>query len=339
MIGDRRATIIGFAGALLVLAGLVWFVGPQEVIDGLSAADPPIVVLVVLTAVVWVSAWGMSLWTVLRALGAPISAITAVAVFSSAMFANNVTPFGQAGGEPVSALLISRASDSEYETGLAAIASVDTMHFGPSIGFTLIGLAYVVLDQAQLSRNIVVATGILGGLTVVLVVVGLLGWQYRYRLEEAVIRGVTPIVHAVRRVVPGLGELSSEAIRTRIEGFFHAIERVATDRRTIAMAIGFSGLGWLALSTALWLSLVAVGADVPFAPVLMVVPLGSIAGFTPLPGGSGAIEGAFVGLLVAGTGVSAGLATSAVMVHRAATYWLPTLIGGGVASAIGTSGK
>jgi len=338
MLGDRRATIIGFAGALLVLAGLIWFIGPQDILDGLSAADPAMVALVLLAAAGWVSAWGMSLWTVLRALGAPIPAWKAIAVFTSAMFANNVTPFGQAGGEPVSALLISRAADSDYEDGLAAIASVDTMHFAPSIGLTLVGITFVLLQGVTPGRNILFATGILAVLTVGFVIAALVGWRYRYRVESLIVAGMTPIVSAVRRILPGHSELSSNAIERRIENFFHSIERVATDRKTIAMAIGFSALGWFSLSLALWFAVTAVGADVPLGPVLLVAPLGSIAGFTPLPGGSGAIEGAFAGLLVAATGISAGLAFSGVMVHRAATYWLLTLIGGGVASAIGANG-
>jgi uncharacterized protein (TIRG00374 family) len=99
--------------------------------------------------------------------------------------------------------------------------------------------------------------------------------------------------------------------------------------------MGFSALGWIALSTSLWLSLYALGHAVPFAATLFVVPVGSIAGITPLPGGLGGLEAVFIALLVPTAGVPASVATAAVLIHRGATYWFPTLVGGGVAATIG----
>jgi uncharacterized protein (TIRG00374 family) len=54
---------------------------------------------------------------------------------------------------------------------------------------------------------------------------------------------------------------------------------------------------------------------------------GNVAGsVVPTPGGLGGIELALIGLLTA-TGVNAGVATSAVFLFRAATYWLQIPIG------------
>ena len=148
--GDLRTTLVGFAGALCVLAVLLWFVGVGDVVSALSMASPPVLVVIVVVATCWLTAWGLSLRTVLGVLGAPITIPSAVLVFAGATFANNVTPFGQAGGEPVSALLVSRASDSEYETGLAAIASVDALNFVPSIALALVGwVGYARLARAE----------------------------------------------------------------------------------------------------------------------------------------------------------------------------------------------
>jgi uncharacterized membrane protein YbhN (UPF0104 family) len=71
------------------------------------------------------------------------------------------------------------------------------------------------------------------------------------------------------------------------------------------------------------------------ATTLLVVPVGSIASIAPLPGGSGAIETVLVTLLVSTTAVPGAVATSAVLVHRGATYLLPMLLGAAVASALG----
>lgn len=335
MESDRLPTLVGFAGALIVLAGLIWVVGVNDIVAALTQARVSIVALVLVVATLWLSAWGLALKTVLGALDSPVSARTAILVYSAAVFSNNVTPFGQAGGEPLSGLLISEAADSEYETGLAAIASVDALHFVPSIGFSLIGFVFVLAGAVQLGRNLLFAAGAVATLAVALPVGSYLGWRYRYKLEAAVARLVTPFVQTVSRVIPGREPPTAAAIEERIDRFFVAIDRIAGDRSTLLEVLAFSALGWLALSVSLWLSLYSLNAVVPFAAVLLVVPVGSIASATPLPGGSGAIETVIVTLLVPTAGVSPAVATSAVLIHRGATYWLPTLVGGGVASSLG----
>ena len=336
MNGDRLSTLVGFLAALVVLALLVWVIGIGDVLNALGQADRSVLPVVVLAAVVWLSAWGLALWSVLRAIGTPIPAPKAVFVFSAAVFSNNVTPFGQAGGEPVSAMLISSVADSEYESGLAAIASVDTLHFVPSITCSVVGFVYILANAAQLTRNVVVAAGGAVALVAVILTLAALGWRNQDRVEGLLVAVVAPVLAFVGRLVPGRSPPDRTDIERRIGGFFVAVGRVARSRRTLATAMGFSALGWVALSASLWLSLYALGHAVPFAATLFVVPVGSIAGATPLPGGLGGLETAFIALLVPTAGVSASVATAAVLVHRGATYWLPTMVGGGAATVIGT---
>lgn len=331
---DLRASLAGFAGALVVLVLLFWLVGIQRILDALSQADPALTGVVLAVAAGWLTAWGLSLWTVLGVLGSPVSPVRSVAVFAASMFANNVTPFGQAGGEPVSALFISRATDSEYESGLAAIASVDSLNFIPSIGLAALGIAYFS-TQIAFGRRLRVATFAVGTLAVGVPVLAYVAWRYRERVEKTAVRALMPVFRGFGRVLPRRTPPTSEAVHVRVRGFTRAVGRVATDRRSLAMALGFSFAGWFCLATSLWVSLSAVGVTVPFAVTLVAVPVGAIAGVTPLPGGLGGVEAVLVGLLVA-LGVGPTVATAAVMLHRAATYWLPMLVGGVVAGTLGT---
>jgi hypothetical protein len=332
---NRVATVLGFAGALLVLAALVWLVGIADVLAALRSIDPLLLVVIFVNALLWLVAWGLALRTVLSALGQRIPVYLATLVLAAAVFANNVTPFGQAGGEPISGYLISRATDSEYETGLAAIASVDALHFVPSLGLALGGMVFVVLGAASLGRNLLIAGIAVVVLVVALPVAAYLGWRYRYELEAAVVRALTPVLRGVGRFVPGRSPPSPHVIEQRIETFFTAIDRVAASRTTLVEAIGFSALGWLLLCVSLWLSVYALGWTVPFSAVLLVVPMAKVAGITPLPGGLGGIEAILVALLISTTGIPAGVAGAAVLVHRAATYWFPVVVGGGGAFALG----
>jgi hypothetical protein len=342
MDGDRLTTVLMFAAALVLLGVVVWVSGVEEVFGALSAADSSVLVVVLAFAAVWLSAWGLALWTVLRAIGAPISAPKAVFVFSAAVFSNNVTPFGQAGGEPVSALLISTAADSEYETGLAAIASVDTLHFVPSVGFSIVGFVYVLAGAARLTDNVALAAVGVAVLVVAILSAATLGWRYRDRVEAGLVRTVTPLARGLFRLVPGRSPPTAADVEERIDGFLTAVGRVANSRRTVAVAMGFSAVGWFALSASLVLALYALGhplTPAAFAATLFVVPVGSIAGVTPLPGGLGGLEAAFITLLVPTAGVSVSTATAAVLIHRGATYWLPTLLGGGAATVLGNRAR
>ena len=330
---DLRATAAGFLGAVAALGLIAHVVGVGDLLFALSLARLDVVAVVVAVAGVWLVAWALALRTVLAALGAAVSLWRASAVYAGVLFANNVTPFGQAGGEPVSALFVAESTGTGYETALAAVASADSLNVVPSTALGLAGVAYLSVTVAVGDRLRVAGAAVVA-LAVALPAVGYLAWRARPRLEAAAVAAIAPAVWVVGRTVPRLEAPTREAVATRVDGFFRAIEVVGTDRRTLGVALGFSTLGWLAQAAALWLSLYAVGVVAPVPAVLVAVPVGAIAGVTPLPGGLGGVEAVPIALLVPLGGVTAATAAAAVLLHRGAIYWLPTLLGGGVATAL-----
>jgi hypothetical protein len=336
--GRLRATILGFAGALVVFALLFTIAGVEDLFATLAAADLRVVALVFLATLGWLAAWGFSLRTVLDVLGVSLSVPEAFLVFTGAMFSNNVTPFGQAGGEPITALLISRVADTEYETGLAAIASVDTLNFVPSITIAVVGVGYFVTETAfGTSRRLELALVAVTALAVGVPAVGYLAWQRRYRLERRVVGFLTPVVRRVAIRLPRVPVPTVGGIERRINGFFRAIERVTTNPRGLALALALSALGWFFQMLGLWLAFLAIGNPIPLSVALFVVPIGAIAGVTPLPGGAGGIESVLVVLLVAAPlpTVTEPVALAAVVVFRGMVYWTPTVLGGAVTGVVG----
>jgi uncharacterized protein (TIRG00374 family) len=339
---DLRATALGFLGALAVFALLFTLVGVDNLVATLEQAQPRGLAYVLLATLGWLAAWALALRTVLAVLGVDFSAVKAFFVFAGAMFSNNITPFGQAGGEPVTALLITKTSDTEYETGLAAIASVDTLNFVPSITLAVIGAGYYA-TEVTLGTNRNIAAAVVAVAVLAVGVPGLVyvGWKRRYAIEQRLIEALTPKVRWVADRVPRLTVPTAEGVERRVNGFFRAIERIADNPKGLAMALGFSALGWGCQMLALWLAFQAIGHPIPLSIALFVVPIGAIAGFTPLPGGAGGIETVLVILLVAAPlpGVTRSVALAAVVIFRGAVYWTPTLIGGGVLSVLGVSGR
>jgi uncharacterized protein (TIRG00374 family) len=340
--GNLRATVVGFGAAILVVGLLIWAVGVDELVAQLRMADPAVVGLVFVATLGWLAAWGVALRTVLDVLGVDLRVHTAFFVFAGAMFSNNVTPFGQAGGEPVTALLVSRVADTEYETGLAAIASVDTLNFVPSISLALVGAGFFASEVALgARRNVLLAVVTVVVLAVAVPSAVYVAWVRRYAIEARVIDRLTPLIRAAGRYVPRLSPPTPSAIERRINGFFRAIERIAADPRGLAVALAFSALGWLCQAVGLWLAFYAIDAPISFALVLFAVPIGAIAGVTPLPGGVGGIEWVLVTLLstVTGPAIGPATATAAVVVFRGLVYWTPVVIGGAVMSVAGVRGR
>jgi uncharacterized protein (TIRG00374 family) len=324
---DLRGVVVGFAGAAVVLAALLWLVGVGEIEAAFALLDLRFLAVILGVGLLWLSSWAMALRTVLDALGVQVSVVEAVTLYASSAFANNVTPFGQAGGEPFSALLIARATGFEYERSLAAVASVDSLNFVPSIVLALGGLVYYLTTFA-VSDDLLGVLALVVALAVAVPVALVFAWSNRDRVEAGVVRAVAPVTRMLGRVLPRVTPPTAEEIRGRVASFFAALERVGDSPRQLLVAVTFSTLGWLLMCTALWLSLFSLGHAVPVAAVLVAVPVGTIAGVAPLPGGLGSVEFAIVLVVVPATGVSAATATSAALVYRGATYWLPTLLGG-----------
>jgi uncharacterized protein (TIRG00374 family) len=331
---DWRSILVGFAGAGVILSVLFWVVGVEGILTQLRRAEPSVVALLFGLVPLWLVAWGLCLHTVLRALGTPTSRVRSVVVFVAATFANQVTPFGQAGGEPISAFLISEAADTEYENGLAAIASVDTLHFFPSIGMAVVGIGLFVLRGFSFGRNLLAASLAVAALLAGFVLALVVGWTFRQRIEAAVLSVLWPILSRVGAAIPRVTPPSREGIERRVDGFFDSIGRIARNRRLVALAVTFSFGGWLTLAVCLWVSLAALGISTPFVAMLVVLPVASIAGIFPIPGGLGGVETAFIVMIVSTTGVATTAATAAVIIYRGVTYWLPMLVGGGVAAVL-----
>jgi uncharacterized protein (TIRG00374 family) len=322
----------GLAGALAIFAVLFYLVGGRHIVDVTTSAEPSLVGVTLGFGLCWLLAWSLMLRTILGTLGVSVPVFRSFAIYAAAVFANNVTPFGQAGGEPVAALLISRSSKARYETGLVGIASLDVLNVLSSIGLIALGVGYYAANFT-LGDRLETAVGTVALLAVGIVATFTFTWRHR---EAFVKRAAGTVASAVGRVPLSRADGIDEAdIRDRMERFFGHVENVAVSRRRLALTVGLSALGWLLQAAALIAAFEAVGYTVPFYVVLFVIPLGNLAGATPLPGGLGGIEAAFVALLVPTTGIPASVVTAAVLIYRAVIYWMPVLIGGGSMTAFG----
>ena len=322
----RRVIVFSVVGVVAVFALLFALVGIDRIVESLASADPSFVVLTFALALCWLAAWSLMLRTVLGTLGVSVPRVQAFFIYAGAVFANNVTPFGQAGGEPIAALLISKVSDARYETSLAGIASVDVLNVVPSLSLVFVGVGYYATTAAvgeRLETAVVSAVVLIAIVVLVLVAV----WRHRESIAEGFPAVVGPLL--VRLAPSRFDSATLEAdLTARLHQFFENIQRVAVDRRRLVTVVGLSLTGWLFQAAALLAAFAALGHTVPPYVVVFAIPLANLAGVTPLPGGLGGIEAAFVALLVPTTAVPVASITAAVLIFRGAIYWMPVVIGG-----------
>ena len=322
-----KAAVVGFIVAIGVFAALFWLIDVDRFLQELGQANLVIIGIMIVIAFVWLVFWSLSLRTVLGVLDARLTVMSSFLAYSSALFSNNITPFGQAGGEPVAAVFISRISSVDYDTGLASIASVDAIHFVPSITYALLGLAYYAIFLT-IGQYLVIAVVVVVAFAIIVPALLYLGWRYRYWIERRAIDVLVPLLDRVGRLIPRVSTPDPESIEQYVENFFESIERVTTDQRTVSIAIAFSALGWFLQIVLLWLAFVSIGHRIPLYVALLVIPIGNIASIAPFPGGLGAVETVFIGLLTSLTGVNVAVVTAAVLIYRGLVYGLPTIVGG-----------
>jgi len=324
-----KTTLGGLLLAAAVIAGLIALVGIDDVVRTLRTADHTGVAVVAALIGGWVACWGLGMRAALRSYGAAVSPWTGLLLSAGAGFANNITPFGNAGGEPLTTLLVAERTSVRYERGLAAMAAVDAINIVSSVSFALLGLTWLAV-AGSLGDQLTTAAALVGS-AVVVGSGGAVGvWRRRRRVTARLTGGLNKLLDWLAAAVPRVSSPGRAALTRRVEGFVDDLEHIAADRRTLVAVGGYSLAGWLCQLLAFWVAFGAIGAPIPVAAAFVAVPLASVALALPLPGGAGGIESALVAVLV-GTPlatVAPATAVAGVVLFRGFAYWLPTTLGG-----------
>ncbi|WP_433323414.1 flippase-like domain-containing protein [Spirillospora sp. CA-294931] len=139
-------------------------------------------------------------------------------------------------------------------------------------------------------------------------------------LSLAVLAGVALTIPAVRHFVTArLGSMFSGVVPRLMD--------VLQSPRKLATGLGGSLLLTVGFVVCLDASIRAFGGSLPWATVAIVfLTANAVGSAAPTPGGLGAVEGALT-LALTFSGLSAETATSAVLLYRLLTLWLPVLPG------------
>ncbi|QSW99601.1 lysylphosphatidylglycerol synthase transmembrane domain-containing protein [Haloterrigena alkaliphila] len=313
----------GFAVAVTLLAVLAAGTGLAELRATLATARLEWLVLACCSTVCCFAAWtrGWQLVLGIADVEAPFPRL--YVTYVTAMFANAVTPMGQAGGEPFIAYVLSRDTGASYEESLASVVTGDLLNLIASFSLATTSLALLVW-RVDLPDSIEPLAGAVPVVALCVLVGTLVGWRYQIAFGRSLERLVAPIV---RR----LPVVTLEGLRERLFDLRAAFGRIADEPRLLASVLGYSYLGWVLYVLPLYFAGRAFGVAIDPLVLFIAVSASMLAGYVPSPGGLGGVEAALTGLLVALVAVSSAEAYAITLTYRVATYWL-VIAGGGLAA-------
>lgn len=322
-----RAAALSILIALGTLVVGVYLIGAKNIFQAASSIPLPLFGAIVVVSLGWLTAWSLSFRAILEILNVRGLGPRTGMVFLMTMFADYLTPSAQAGSVPVGGLLVSRATGARYTTGMTAVATFGVLNIIPSVVVIAVSAVYLALTTTldpRLKFAVLLLVCVMTGVGVV----GLVGWRFRHRIGGVVIPLVAAFIRGVNRLLPAPYWVDPQLVSRYTGNVINEVERLGWNRRQLGVALCFSALGWLVLSSAFWVSLYAVDGPVAVAVPLLVVPLSMTGNVLPLPGGVGGVEALLVALTVGTASVSLPSVTAAVLVYRVLTFGLALLLGG-----------
>jgi len=187
-----------------------------------------------------------------------------------------------------------------------------------------VGVVVVVALAGVLSGNtFVIGAAIAAGLLAVAASAILRAALRRARLPPRVEGGAAWLVERISRWKSRPGDDPRKTIRH----WLHGLDALHLSWLQWFKVGGYGITNWLADAGVLAISIVAVGAVVPWRTLLLVYILATVVSSVGItPGGIGVVEGTLcVGLV--STGVPAALALAAVLLYRLVSFWLVMAVG------------
>lgn len=325
MIGRRQAAV-GVASWVVVFAIFVVIAGPGEFIDNASQLSPARFAMMLAVNGTGTVAMGIALYLMARRVGLGFSPVESVFLNTTVGLAHNLTPFGQAGGIPVSGAILSRRTDRPYEECLAALSAKDVVGFVPAVVIFVFGGGYLTAfgrSTPAAFRRYIAAFAVVVALGIT--IAALVYWYQTvaFRLMSRLVAWMNRIVARLPRV-PSLDE---QEVQARIENFADSVESVTSDPPTVVAASAMTTTAVTSQGILLWLTLTGVGVSIAPAVTVFIIPVSLLASALPLPGGSGGVEALQTLLAVAATDAQGATVLTAVVVSRGLVYWTPIVLG------------
>jgi uncharacterized protein (TIRG00374 family) len=323
---DKRQAAVGILFWVLIFGAFITLAGIGDFIETLGAISSTDMVYIFLAVSGGVFGMGSCLYVINRNLELGGGWLETVFLNTSVSLAHNLTPFGQVGGAPIGAVILSKRWDGDYEKCLAALSMKDLVSFTPAILVFTFGGGYLVLYEQTIPERV---RPLLGAFTVfVFTIVAATVVVYKY--PEYIHGFIHRLVAGLNRLairLPLVPSIEPAEVARRVDNFSESIGQVAADKPTVVAASGLATFSFVSQGLLLWVTLGAVGVEIPAVLAVFIVPVSLLASGLPLPGGSGGVESVQILMIVATVGASSTETITAVVLSRGLVFWTPIVLG------------
>lgn len=269
---------------------MIYFAEPSRVISNIREADPIFLLLAAICANLSLPIFALVWKRMLSLVGVHLTYPESLRLQLAGVFINNITPFGDIGGETVLTVIISRHLDAKPGKVFSALFTAGLINFAPMATLALTGA--VILGYWEVA--LLVPLLFLGIKALFLI-------NYRPELPSNIQRFTSD--------------------------FQDSMSIIKDSKRKILVLLSVTH-AWI-LFDVLSIALIglAYGLNLFTLEILVIVPLARAANFVPTPGGSGPYEIALAGLLSTFTALNLGEGVLVAVTYRALTYYIGLLIG------------
>lgn len=325
-----------FLLGVLLLLGIIFILGRisevESMVETLQHGDWRYLLLAATLMIVWMIMNGALYQAIFQALGIDRGLKEMSVVGAAATFANIVAPAAGASGL---AVLIADARKRGYSSPRAALAAALFIEFD-YLGFVVVlatGLL-ILLQRNELTMIELSASAMFLGVALVLGFLIYLGTRSADRLQSALVF-LARIANRLMRPFNRKGYVSEERAGQFAHDAADGLRLLQTMPNQVILGltlalggkilqIGVLGLTFLAFKTPASVNTVIAGYSV--AQLFTII--------SPTPAGIGVVEG-ILALSLMSMSIKRGAATVITLAYRAATFWLPLLVGMAASQQIG----
>ena len=291
--------LILLALGVLALIGLVWHVGPTQILAAVTHLGPGAILVILLPSLLMyvIEAYGWRLTMGVYADRVPFGSLLSIRTAGEVV--NMTTPTAYVGGEPLKAYLLKRHGVPTVDGMASAITAKTTMTLGEVL-FILLGIALSAVAMDEGNAPPMAGRETSHSLVPPLVGVSclLIGTLLLLAVQR---RGLfTGLLTLLRRCRIRLAYLESR--EEKLRALDRAIQKFyARDRLAFLLSIGVFVLGWLCEALEVYVILYYIGPPVDAVASISIAALAAIikGGSFIIPGSVGAQEGGNVLLLMA----------------------------------------
>lgn len=328
----KRNSLMIFVGIGVIIA-LIWWAGIEETLKLVMEAKLEYFLLALLMQILATLAWAFRWRIFLKRAEVRVRIRDIIMATMVGIFANNLTPGARAGGEPARMYVITKKSNSGYGQVFATIMADRILDVIPVLLFTLVAFKYALSLKVKLLLSVLsISTAVLLLIVIISLLISL--------NESLAFRVLNKIAALIKRIFPekfvGIEETLEEKLKKSIMDFRKTFLELSKDPIVLGKTLFYSLALWVFMLLRTYFVFESIGYPLEIQKILMVQMAGIALGMISiLPGGVGITE-AVNSALYLSLKIDKSLAVTATILDRFISFWLPTIIGGGLSVYLGT---